>query len=92
MKISPYPSTPAVFKASPRAAAHAYLACSLLVLHACVMTASAAVLAPMEAMPPAPAWSPKIKPGPKPFPRDDRRPKPPSQPCYPHPQACRGGF
>jgi hypothetical protein len=52
----------------------------------------AAVLPPVEAMAPGHAWSPKIKPGPKPAPGGDKCPKLPYQPCYPSPRPCRGGF
>jgi hypothetical protein len=52
----------------------------------------AAVTPPAEALINAPAWSPKIKPGTKPAPDWDKRPKPPYQPCYPSPRSCRGGF
>ena len=64
----------------------------VFVLQAGALKASAAVLAPVEGLTPAPAWSPKIKPGLKPAPGGDRRPRPPFQPCYPDPRACRGGF
>ena len=92
MKSAPYLSIPTVFKLSLGAVSHAWLACSLLALQAGVPVASAAVPAPVEALTPAPAWSPKIKPGPKPAPGGDKHPKPTFQPCYPYPRACRGGI
>jgi len=64
----------------------------LLALQAGALLSPAAVLPPVEALIQTPAWSPKIKPGPKPAPGADKRPQPPYQPCYPNPRACRGGI
>jgi hypothetical protein len=64
----------------------------LLASQAGSLLSQAAVTPPAEALINAPAWSPKIKPGTKPAPDWDKRPKPPYQPCYPSPRSCRGGF
>jgi hypothetical protein len=61
-------------------------------LQAGALVSSAAVTLPVEVLINAPAWSPKIKPGPKPAPDRDKCPKPSYQPCYPNPRSCRGGF
>jgi hypothetical protein len=64
----------------------------LLALQAGFLISQAAILAPVDTLTHGHAWSPKIKPGPKPSPGGDKRPKPPLQPCYPSHRACRGGF
>lgn len=92
MKPAPYLSTLTLFKASLGAVSPAWLAGSLLALQAGVLPTSAAVPDPVGALIPAPAWSPKIRPGPKHAPGGDKRPKPPFQPCHPNPRAFPGGI
>ena len=64
----------------------------LIALLSGVQSGSAAVLPPIEDLVHAPAWTPKIKPGPKPAPGWDKCPKTPFRPCYPDKRICRGGF
>lgn len=64
----------------------------VLALQAGVPMTSAAILTPSEVVTQVRGWSPKIKPGPKPGPGGDKRPKPPIQPCHPRLRICRGGI